>query len=982
MEDIQVKTLRVSEETIRTSPESRLGEELPLQYLETTDPNGQLLDSYLEGDPIGIFHDGSLAAIFRIEAPDTYYLSPEKMEELLNGLEALLSTQQRDHNLHFFWTTSDLDNETLSEFLGQNEIAGQHPAQKFLRREQATRERARLLSGELKAYKAYVLISIAYPGRKGHSKKADPTKERPSVISSVTEMISSSLETVFSELLSLGALLSNPGEFKAEEETMRKNIRKIVERKRLLQESFQQIPGIQAFDVSAGEFLSLYKRSWAPKSWESIKEKNGDLFATPKRPLRTGLANHYATDQILDKGTSWQTEGYHHCLLTLRQLPSYSDVGVMLSSIVLGRGKEIHQLEYSFILRPTDGRAELALLSRNLRIFNKQYETDPGRYPGHPQQIRALQSQIEKLLKNEGTPGFYATLLIHIWNKNAAELESWKNIIFQNYARPPLAARFGEEQYHALPFYTNKCQPGYTTDKDTSRDHSLLPREAATFLPLLSGGSSFLQESKQDRRIIALLETELGTLQPLDWFARGRVSNFGGVGVGTSGSGKSYFYNRVIAGTASAKDNVIVIDGAVANGSYRNNALVLAGEACYIETQKTRNDTHCINVLETEEISGHMRPPSNEELQRMTKNIEPMLRENSEKPLPNSDRVLLTNAIRMAFESPRNEKGHVYLRDVAASLKTNFGGREASQKQRASLLGQSLEDSWCYPNGTYKQYFDGPSSPIPEGLVIFDNAGIKDDPLLRGVLVAAQFAHIDRVVTRNIQRHSSEQKRIHVYIDEAWKALRDPVTSEFITGLYRAGRARNISPHLITQKMADLRELLKFSDPVHGGTSLNMESNEILGNCSWFNLFKHDPADALVTQEVLKLSERQTEALQSLGGISGEYREMIQYAIMQNGRFFSKLRYRPTPLEFPLFTSDSSELATMNSITTKLSIELGWDKPENAAKSRTETIARLDAAGFKQMNAYSNAQLMRLLVSWEFTLQKQRASAKGNPINH
>lgn len=965
MEDLEIKDLNIPDAVIRSSPEARVGEEVPLQYLESRDKEGKLMDNLNQGTAVGIYHDGSIASVFRIECPDTYYLAPDKLEAILNGLEAILSTQSQKHNLHFFWNTSDQDNETLELFLEQNMIPGQHSSQKMLRELQAERERLRLLKGELKAYRCYVMISTPYP------KKAKKVQNKQEGRMGIPALIKSSMETVLEDLLNLGSLLQRPGEFQAEEKTLLQSIQENARRTELLRESFDGIPGMTTYDVKAGEFFSLYRRSWSPSTWENVKFSGEPLNTTPKRPLRTGLANHYITDTITDHGSYWETDGIHHTLLVMRKPPTFTDIGIILEHVTVQKGKEIHQLEYSLIMVPTDGRKETAILGRNLRLYTKQYQTEPSKYPNHPQIIQSISSQLEKLYNNEGTPGYDVSVIFHLWNKDKKVLDSWKNIIQQNMARPPFAARFAEEQYHALPYYANKMQPGYTNDGDDSRSVHLLAREAATFIPLLSFGSSFLQEEPEGRRVIGLFETDLGNLHPFDWFARGRVSNFGGVGVGTSGSGKSYFYNRVIAGTCSDMDNVIVIDGAVAAGSYRNNAMILSGAGSYIEVGGKSN--YCINILETEEINGKMRPPSEDEIQRMAMNIEPMIREERNRPLNNHDRMMLTKAIRMAFDAPTDpEKGKVYLRDVAHSLKNNFGGRGGSQEDRAQRLGITLEDGWCHPHGTYRAFFDGESSPLPEGLVVFDNNGIKDDPVLSSVMVAAQFSYIDKVVQNNLKRGEKDKKRIHVYIDEAWKALNDPSTVEFIVSMYRAGRARNLSPHLITQKMEDLKKLLMVSDPNSGKSELDPNSNAILGNCSWFNLFKHDPSDALVSQNVLGLTEKQTDAVRNLGGVPNQYREMIQFVRMTNGNAFSKLRYRPVDLEYPLFTSDSQDIAVLRGITSRLAENLGWDNPSNQAVSRRETLARLSDVGFKNLETNSNPQLMALLASWEFTLERQR----------
>ena len=421
------------------------------------------------------------------------------------------------------------------------------------------------------------------------------------------------------------------------------------------------------------------------------------------------------------------------------------------------------------------------------------------------------------------------------------------------------------------------------------------------------------------------------------------------------------FYNLKIARTLSDKDIIIVLDGAMADGSYRAMTNLLGGS--YIETGlQLEEDTFSQNPLLTEILEdGSFRKPTAEELNRIANNIEPMVRIRATQELTEPERSAILAAVSLAFENYRDQRGRVYLRDVAKALRERNKGDQSSISIRSVEMGQHLEDQWCFPNGPFRYFVDRDSTPRMSNLTVYDLKGLAQNPMLKGVMVATYLNQINVIVNENLKKKENDQARIWVIIDEAWQALMDPTMVNSLMGLYRAGRARNISTHCLTQQMADFRKVLIASDPSSGGTTFDPSNNAILGNTTWFNLFKHDPDDVKVTQEILNLPDTQAEEIRELGSSTGNFREMIQYVRLNNGSAFNKVLVRPLPFEMVAYTSDVKEKGRKEQF--RQGILDDWSDVTTRPRTRKLAIEQLEGMGFKGASELKDAQIVELLTT-------------------
>lgn len=948
-----------------------LVKEAPLQWLEDYHLLKGFLPKYenlvkVTPDPnifgVGFYWDGSVASGFQIEATDPQFLSEKDANAIHVQLESAITSINKEDNLQFIWCAIDEDEDTMRNFERDRDGLETHPAQHYVRKQLLKRERTRLAAGELKSYRGYCFVNTPQPKQ---AEENSPTKK------GVLATMFSTLKEI-PEIMLYQAKLVKGKEKSIHKEGILEQVKKNIEATKNMMAGFAGSPGITVKPINATQFYRMARRTWSPSAWQNDKLLTGKTLETLHSPLRYALPCYYMLEDVEDEwGWTWKTGEHWHRILSLRIPPTFADIGTMVSQMVARENCEIYNSEYCLTLRPTKGTMAAQALHANLKLYRKQFEGNPKEHENLRSIIEAMSTQLDKLMRADGSHVFQVCLILHIWDKDPKKLDQWEAGLMRTFSMSPLKARFALEQFNALPYYLGYCTPGYTRCEDNHRIFTYLAEEAATHIPLLGESEGFIQEDPNGRRAPMLMETHRGTLYAQDDFARGRVIAYNGIAVGTTGSGKSMFYNLKIARTYSNRDIIIVIDGAVANGSYRSLAHILAGKDAYIETGLDLGEkTHGKNPLFTEYLpDGSYREPNAEEVSRMVSNIEPMVRQRPGQTLTQGDRAQIVAAINIAFENFRENGGKVFLRGVAKALREKGKTGNDTPAMRAREMAQHLEEMWCYPKGTYWRFVDVESTPNPKLLTVYDLKGISQDETLKGVMVSTYLNHIHSIVNENLKKPDEERCRIWIIIDEGWAALMDPIMVQSLLGLYRAGRGRNVSVHCLTQQMMDFKKILMASDPSTGGTTFDPNNNSILGNTTWFNLFKHDPEDVKVTQDVLRLAPNQAEEIMNLGAKPG-YREMIQYARLINGNTFNKLYIRPLPWELAAYTSDIKEQGESFNIRKK--IWEGWSTPEASIQARERVIAELEEAGFDHAGEQLNdEQAVEILTALRKTKLKK-----------
>ena len=944
--------------------------EIPIQWLEEINAQGDFVDFERNRNHFGVgcYQDGSVSCGFEIEASDPQFLGDKEADEMHRNLEAALTGLSKEDNLQFLWCALDEDETSLGTYENERGHLKTHPIQRYTKSEIIRRDAERLRVGELKSYRCACFVNIPYQSLDGNEGGA--AKNATPFMKLVVDNIMK-----FPEYFSQLAAMVGTAQIKTEEEHMRSRVRACLNKTRSIMTAMGACPGLAVKPLDGTEYYRILRRTWSPDQWKLDKLLRGKTMETLYGRPKFSFPSYFVLEDIDDRwGWTWKTGRNWHRILSLRIPPELADVGYMVGRMVAKENTEIYNSQYSMIIKPGSASKAAGALQANLKLYRKQLEGNPKEHTNLIPIIQDMEEQLFKLGRSEGSHVFATSVMIHIWHEDQAVLDRWESGLVRTFMIPPMTAWLSCEEFNSLPYFMDKFTPGYTRGKDTHREFIYLTKEVATHIPLLGTADGLVQVEREGRRAPMLLETHRGTLIPQDDFARDRVNAWGGVSVGTTGSGKSMFYNLKIARTLSPRDIIIVLDGALADGSYRSMCQLLGGS--YIETGlELGEDTFSQNPLLTEELGdGSFRSPTPEEINRFTNNIEPMVRIRQTQELTEPERSAISAAISLAFENYRNEKGRVYLRDIAKALRERNKGDKSTLTARAVEMGQHLEDQWCFPNGPYKYFVDRDSAPKSGNLTVYDLKGLAENPTLKGVMVATYLNQINVLVNENLKKREEEQARIWVIIDEAWSALMDPTMVNSLIGLYRAGRARNISTHCLTQQMSDFRKVLIASDKATGSTTFDSNNNAILGNTTWFNLFKHDPDDVKITQEVLNLPDRQAEEIRELGSIPGRYREMVQYVRLNNGSAFNKLLIRPLPFELLAYTSDVKEKGRKES--QRQRILTHWQDQESRRGVRKAAVEELEGLGFAGASELRDDQIVEILTILECVRMKNEQATR------
>jgi conjugal transfer ATP-binding protein TraC len=118
-----------------------------------------------------------------------------------------------------------------------------------------------------------------------------------------------------------------------------------------------------------------------------------------------------------------------------------------------------------------------------------------------------------------------------------------------------------------------ECIPGFKGEN--IRTHTVLGSSAIHFLP-------FFQPAKGDRRAIATFQTRNASLYSIDP-VDSRLANYNWLVSGTSGAGKSFFVNSLLAQSSSLSPNIFIVD---IGGSYNKLTQFFDGQVMSLEPEQ------------------------------------------------------------------------------------------------------------------------------------------------------------------------------------------------------------------------------------------------------------------------------------------------------------------------------------------------------------------------------------------------------------
>lgn len=387
----------------------------------------------------------------------------------------------------------------------------------------------------------------------------------------------------------------------------------------------------------------------------------------------------------------------------------------------------------------------------------------------------------------------------------------------------------------------------------------------ADFLPLYGAAAG-------DESPVVLLNTRQGSLYSFNPYSPG-LTNFNGLATGSSGSGKSMANNLLMLQQVARGTRVFIID---IGGSYRKLCEVLGGQ--YFEINLS--DNYAINPFA---LQGGSKVPSGERIKSLVNILEQMVADEGEK-LTRFDRVQIEKALGEIFASACERGAPPQLSDFVRSCESSG---ENSLNRIAKLLFPWIGDS------PYGRLLDRPGHiRVDSPVVAFDLKGLSQYPDLQSVMILI----LTNFILDQVEHDRTSPKR--VLLDEAWELLKSPAASAFMEYAARTFRKTGSGITFITQGVEEI---------VASGLG-----PAILNNTAT-KLVMIQKGDTRVLRDQLKLNSQELRLIQSLEQRKGVFSE----GFLMAGESRLVVRFRPSPLEYWISTSDARDNQFLQTLRTK-----------------------------------------------------------------
>lgn len=381
---------------------------------------------------------------------------------------------------------------------------------------------------------------------------------------------------------------------------------------------------------------------------------------------------------------------------------------------------------------------------------------------------------------------------------------------------------------------------------------------------------------------------------------RGLIDNKNKFVLGSSGSGKSFFTNSMVAQKYMSGDHIVIVD---VGDSYQTLCSLIHEETegedgvYYTYTEKNPISFNPFYVSDYE-YSEEKIINLCTLIQVLWKNVDEKFNNNETTQLRTCMQDYLDYIIRNRDVFPCFNSFYEYLRDI-------FSGKVAEKNVRIENFDldnmlQVLEP--YYKGGTYDFLLNATdrNDLMNKRFVVFELDNIKDNPVIFPVVT---LIIMDTFISK--MRFVNSKVRKMILIEEAWKAISKAGMAEFIKYLYKTVRKHNGEVAVVTQEPDDLMD-----NPVVKDAIINSADVKILLDLSKFtNRFRK-------IMEALALSEKDAALALSVNKMTKPpYKEVF---ISFNGKFSSVYRVETSWGEALSFTSKKEEKGEIYEIQKKV----------------------------------------------------------------
>ena len=343
-----------------------------------------------------------------------------------------------------------------------------------------------------------------------------------------------------------------------------------------------------------------------------------------------------------------------------------------------------------------------------------------------------------------------------------------------------------------------------------------------------------------------------------------KLTNYNALVTGSSGAGKSFLNNCILAQELARGLRVFIID---IGGSYKKLTEALGGQ--YLEMDLS--DQYRLNPFD---IPNPAEEPSNQKLKSLLAVIESMVVEDEKSKLTKLDRVLLEKAIIELYEEKRIHNQVPVLSELTERL--------AKSKEPSMIELSKILFMWT-GNRPYGKLLDGHGGLKTDApICTFDLKGMSSYPDLQSVMILIL---TDFILTQ-VEQDKVNKKRI--ILDEAWQLLKSNAAAGFMEYCARTLRKTGSGITFITQGVEEIVE-----SPIGPAIMNNTATKFIL----------LQRGDSEILRQALKLNSQELSLIYSLEQRKGEFSE----GFMIEGDHRQVIRIYPSPFEYWLSTSDAGD---------------------------------------------------------------------------
>jgi KaiC/GvpD/RAD55 family RecA-like ATPase len=794
--------------------------------------------------PIVENRDGSLAIGFRISAPywpGTAEVNREDLFLKLTGAINALPTPY-DGQVIYLSAHRTKDLEALGDDAIPQSARSDNPIIRRYNEEIFESLRARLEEGDLKTPRVYVTIVR----RCGLNASAIRKRAVASIRGKGQGFLGKTWATLKANLMSPSEiLLYTANEFDT-----------LAEELMTIGEAFAntlQGAGLKVSLLKNQGIREVFYHFWQPDSYNKGGFTPPVADNDPRPILNTTVRTPFewdASGKSIPKGM-FRMDGVYHAILSIKSPPE--EIGYPLWRRFV-ESRQWPNLDLVTNFRQGDLERRKKKLKDEIMKLDNAIRNSKGQKDDLVPLLEQLQSEQYDI--GEGMEKTWDVgQFIRLWHSDPKVLKA--QIAEMLLAAEESAGMLLTQEIIPMWEYFRVIQPFWAQDKDRYRELPHSTTQLVASLPLIG------EADDREGGVGAVFPTFTGGLFNFYPFNR-NLTNYNGIVIGGSGSGKSFLASNLVLQLARRKTLVILVDFGY---SFRALTQYLGGLHIDLDPNSDVNRMNAMycgpNALE----------PS--ELEQKVLFIQKLVCDDG-KELMLQEQTTITEALQQLI---RSKSGRFYLSDLRDTLRSYPEGKDLAA--RLSV--------WCNDTGLYGRLFDGESKiSLNRPIITFEMGRLQEQPKLAAVMFATIVNYV-REMGRNFPGMDK-----YLIFDEAAVLLKDPTIAKYIETAFRTMRKSGFSAIGLSQGMEEWRSI-----PNKDGIIKNL-SNMIF-------LKQDSPQEVEGIAETFLLSEEAAQMLLSLQSVSGKYSQALMVQRTGSGNRCGFVNIIPTALGYAMATTNPKD---------------------------------------------------------------------------